>query len=278
MELTGLGGGIMLAIAALLWLIYLLPNWLKNREYLATEKNAVRLQQTIRVLAETTDVPRIVPTDAAASRAPNGPVAVGRAPSPAPGPAFTPAARPGLAAKRLRRTRAATSLVLLVSLVTGLVQLTLMVTVGVVVGSWLVLGAASLAAVLAVTLLRRLAQVARARNVPAERTVRRTSLGHEAVAMPQAAALWTPVTVPKPLYLSRTTTAAESQPDVTSELVRAAARAERALRDRERPPAVEPAAAARQVASRFSGMGIVDVSAADAPDLDAVLARRRAAG
>ena len=53
MELTGLGGGIMLAIAAVLWLVYLLPTWLRRREYLATERNAVRLQQTIRVLAET---------------------------------------------------------------------------------------------------------------------------------------------------------------------------------------------------------------------------------
>ena len=57
MELTGLGGGIMLAIAAVLWLVYLLPTWLRRREYLATERNAVRLQQTIRVLAETAEVP-----------------------------------------------------------------------------------------------------------------------------------------------------------------------------------------------------------------------------
>jgi uncharacterized membrane protein len=277
MELTGLGGGIMLAIAALLWLIYLLPNWLKNREYLATEKNAVRLQQTIRVLAETTDVPRIVRADAAARRAANGPVAVGRAPSPAPRATVAPSARPGLAAKRLRRTRAGASLVLLASMATALVQSVLMVTVGVVIGSWLVLGAAALAAVLAVTLLRRLAQVARARNVPVERAVRRTSLGHETVAVPQSNPSWTPVPVPKPLYLARTTLAAESHADVNAELARAAAQAEQVLRDRERPPAIEPPAA-RSVASRFSSMGIVDVSAAGAPDLDAVLARRRAAG
>jgi hypothetical protein len=260
-----------------LWLVYLLPNWLKNREYLATEKNAVRLQQTIRVLAETTDVPRIVRADSAAKRAANGPVAVGRAPSRAPRAAVTPPARPALAAKRLRRTRAGASLVLMASTVTALVQLVLMATVGVVIGSWLVLAAASLAAVLAVTLLRRLAQVARARTVPVERAMRRTSLGHEAVAAPQSTPSWTPVAVPKPLYLSRTITVAESHADVNTELARAAARAEQALRARERPRAIQPAAA-EGVTSRFSSMGIVDVSAVGAPDLDAVLARRRAAG
>ena len=52
MELSGVGGGLMLAIAATLWLAYLEPNWFKRREYLATERNAVRLQQTLRILAE----------------------------------------------------------------------------------------------------------------------------------------------------------------------------------------------------------------------------------
>ncbi|MCU1425837.1 MAG: hypothetical protein JWM51_2128, partial [Microbacteriaceae bacterium] len=47
----------MFALAAGLWLVYLVPSWLKRREYLATEKNAVRLQQTLRVLAESAEVP-----------------------------------------------------------------------------------------------------------------------------------------------------------------------------------------------------------------------------
>ncbi len=278
-----MGGGIMLAIAALLWLVYLLPNWLKNREYLATEKNAVRLQQTIRVLAETSDVSRTVRADAATRRAANArvanaPVVAERVPRPAPGAAGLRPARPGLAAMRLRRTRAAASLVLLVSLVTGLVQVTLMVTGGVGVGSWLVLAAAAAGSLLAVTVLRRLAEVARARSAPVQRAARRTTLGHDAAVVAQPAPSWTPIAVPKPLYLSRTTVAAESRADVNLELASAAAEAERALRDRERPPAVAPVVTAPGVASRFSSMGIVDVSAADTPDLNAVLARRRAAG
>src|SRR6188474_857237 len=51
------GGGVLLALAAGLWLVYLIPSWLRRREYLATERNAVRLQQTLRVLAETAEVP-----------------------------------------------------------------------------------------------------------------------------------------------------------------------------------------------------------------------------
>ncbi len=38
-----MGGGVVLAIAAALWLLYLVPTWLRRREYLATERNAVRL-------------------------------------------------------------------------------------------------------------------------------------------------------------------------------------------------------------------------------------------
>lgn len=61
-----LGGGVMFAIAAALWLVYLVPTWLRRREYLATERNAVRLQQTLRILAETSEVPRQVEVEVTA--------------------------------------------------------------------------------------------------------------------------------------------------------------------------------------------------------------------
>lgn len=48
-----LGGGVIIAVAAVLWLAYLLPSWYRRREYLSTERNAVRLQQTIRAMAGT---------------------------------------------------------------------------------------------------------------------------------------------------------------------------------------------------------------------------------
>lgn len=61
-----MGGGVIVAIAAALWLAYLVPVWLRRREYLATERNAVRLQQTLRILAETSELPDEVRVEATA--------------------------------------------------------------------------------------------------------------------------------------------------------------------------------------------------------------------
>ena len=52
-----LGGGLIFALAAVLWLIYLIPTWFRRNEFLSTERNVVRLQQTLRILAETSEVP-----------------------------------------------------------------------------------------------------------------------------------------------------------------------------------------------------------------------------
>ncbi|MDO7883488.1 hypothetical protein [Antiquaquibacter soli] len=270
MELTGLGGGIMLAIAAGLWLVYLVPSWLKRREYMATERNAVRLQQTIRVLAETTEAPT-----QALRRAPAGPVAVGRPVQPAPRPAPHV-----LAAQRLRRTRMLAAAVLLGSVVVALAQIPVLASGAAAGGSWLVLGGAGLAALCAVALLGRLAEVSRARRAPA--VVRRSQgiVDHQFESEQPVRTEWTPVPVPKPMYLSRGEAPTEraSASDLAESLRRAAAEAEEALRAAE-PPAVQPAAAGPPVApaatSRFAAMGVVDDSAIRTPDLDAALERRR---
>jgi len=59
-----LGGGVVVALAAALWLAYLIPTWLRRREYMATERNAVRLQQTLRILAEAAEVPEEIHVEA----------------------------------------------------------------------------------------------------------------------------------------------------------------------------------------------------------------------
>ncbi|GAA4384041.1 hypothetical protein [Agromyces bauzanensis] len=61
-----IGGGVLVAAAAALWIAYLLPSWLRRRQYLATERNAVRLQQTLRILAETSETPEPVRVEATA--------------------------------------------------------------------------------------------------------------------------------------------------------------------------------------------------------------------
>ncbi|GAA1225946.1 hypothetical protein [Rhodoglobus aureus] len=311
MEFTSIGGGVMIALAAGLWLVYLVPNWLKNREYLATERNAVRLQQTIRVLAQTSELPEEVRAEAVARRAAElakaralqGPVAVGRA--------VTPPTREqvlALSVRRLRRTRALTALVLLASVVVAGVQLSLIVTAGAAIasGSWLVLTTATIAGISASAMLSRLAERARARraeSAPSGRTAaprRRIVLSSEApVEDVTSKVSWTPVPVPKPMYLTRSNTpaaavaAARHAADIDTELRAAAESAEQVLRansvamaaatreaelarEATRAPAKPVAVPAAAAPNRFAGMGIVDIDGS-APDLDAALARRRRA-
>jgi hypothetical protein len=52
-----LGGGVIVLVAVVLWLVYLLPSWQGRYRYNAAERNAVRLNQALRVLAETSETP-----------------------------------------------------------------------------------------------------------------------------------------------------------------------------------------------------------------------------
>ncbi|MEB0000834.1 hypothetical protein QN367_17305 [Cryobacterium sp. RTS3] len=61
-----LGGGVMVGVAAVLWVAYLMPTWTRRRQYVTTERNAVRLQQTMRILAETSEIPQEVHLEASA--------------------------------------------------------------------------------------------------------------------------------------------------------------------------------------------------------------------
>lgn len=52
-----MGGGVIVLVAALLWLVYLLPSWHARHQFNAAERNAVRLNQALRILAETSETP-----------------------------------------------------------------------------------------------------------------------------------------------------------------------------------------------------------------------------
>lgn len=71
MHMTGgvLGGGVIFVIAALLWAAVLVPAWARRREFRAAERNALRLQRTLRILAETSEVPQEVRLEATAREA-----------------------------------------------------------------------------------------------------------------------------------------------------------------------------------------------------------------
>lgn len=309
MEFSGIsGGGIMLALGAGLWLVYLVPSWLKRREFDATERNAVRLQQTLRILAETAEVPAPVRAETTArSVAENAKVlkqrqavedaaARARAASAALAAAKELAAvQPSgvvmrearaRAALRLRRTRVVTSVILLVAVVVGIAQLFGFAAAPAVAP--LVIGVSAAVVVSAIALLGRLSAVSRARartevRAP-QRVVRKTS----SVAAPVSAPVvseqqreWTPVEIPKPLYLSRPA-AEKPAVDATamlSDLRAAAAAADAALRAAHEAPEIARIETATAVAaappSRFASMGIVDAHNPNTPDLDEVLRRRR---
>jgi hypothetical protein len=69
MGVDGFGSSIVIALAALLWLAYLVPTWFRRREYLATERKALRLQQTLRIMAETAELPEQVRAETSARSA-----------------------------------------------------------------------------------------------------------------------------------------------------------------------------------------------------------------
>ncbi|UOR00826.1 hypothetical protein MUN77_11810 [Leucobacter allii] len=64
-----LGGGVIFVVAALLWAAVLVPAWTRRREFRAAERNALRLQRTLRILAETSEVPQEVRLEATAKEA-----------------------------------------------------------------------------------------------------------------------------------------------------------------------------------------------------------------
>jgi hypothetical protein len=217
-------GGIIIALSAVLWLAYLLPTWLHRRQYMATERNAVRLQQTLRILAETAEVPDAVRAETSARsvveqqralrRAAEEAEAAARArdaaaqralPKVAPVSATSPSA-----ATRLRRTRLVATAILALALLGAVVGLT-QVAAG---GAWTLLVISSLATFASLATLQRMSQIAAARRLQAPEARPRPRTGftdfHEAaepvaepVAEREEGESWTPVPVPKPLYLSR---------------------------------------------------------------------------
>ncbi|GAB3124728.1 hypothetical protein [Glaciibacter psychrotolerans] len=312
-----LGGGVMVAVAAALWVAYFMPTWARRRQYFAMERNAVRLQQTLRILAETAEVPEQVRLEAnartvssqqkllaqaeAKARAElkisaDAAVAARRAAVVKAAAVLTPVTAQR-ALGTLRRQRALRSLLLLV----GVVAVVAGTAIGLVGGSWLLLGFGGLAAATALGGLARLARTARfARSRAAVRIdvaaapTRVHQQRFEPVHFDEApvvAATWTPKPLPRPMYLTRGSIAqaAMASVDAGAELRKAASEAELSRRAAEReaayaaavtpitrPTTARPAASA--ASSAFASMGIIGDTEPGMSNLDDVLRRRRAAG
>src|SRR5690606_34277522 len=142
---------------------------------------------------------------------------------------------------------------------------------GIAAGAWAVLGFSGVVAVSSVTLLGRLAAVSRSRAAAVAAYVpvaRRAVASPAAPVVEPAETTWTPVPLPKPMYLSRAVMQnVVVEADVAvAELQAAAADAQLALRAAEAAlPSIRPVepAPARTLAKL---------------DIDEVLRRRRAAG
>lgn len=279
-----LGGGVMVAVAAALWVVYLIPTWSRRRQYLATERNAVRLQQTMRILAETAEVPQQVrleanartvnaqqrilaqaeddarveadAAEAAALAARRTAAALARASRP---PVVDD---PTVRLRRLRKWRALSSLVLL----GGLATVVAGVVPVLVSGSWLVLGIGAVASVVAFGSLSRLARAARAARIVVAPPVQMAPATprFEPVQLeetPMEPPTWTPQPLPKPLHLSRGSIAqaAMASVDAAEELRKATAQAEIAARAARIAPEVTPIS--RPAAARAAA-AVADVPAA----------------
>lgn len=336
MEFTGSGAGIMLALAAVLWLVYLVPSWFRRREYLATERNAVRLQQSLRILAETAEVPSVVRTEstarsiaaqerairqlekrrrfeekrlaaeaksrmAAAARSsrataipePVAPrwdaAAVAAARDAAPGatahaasargataPAVTAPAVPAtvspVRAARLRRSRLLAASMLLAGVASMLVLGGVVATSGASLAVSAGIAAGGTVSVLAFTLLNRLAAASRSLARPAS-GFRRTRAEIADFEFESEDREWTPVPLPKPLYMSKPVVAPPVMADPREDERRAAA-----VDAGEVTPilaAVDDGADTPTAApSVFAAMGRVDLAGAAAPDLEAAIRRR----
>ncbi|CAN5485192.1 hypothetical protein BH10ACT6_BH10ACT6_15240 [soil metagenome] len=299
MDITGAGTAIMVAVAALLWFLYFVPTWMARREYLDTERTATRLQQTLRIMAETAEVPEqvrveVTARDAARTervlRAQQHRADVLATRAAASVRAATPAMprtaasiswtraepSPALTLTRLRRRRAhrlASSLMIIATLTIG-VQLVLVVATGLAPGAWLVFAAGAAFGVAGVTVRRRLGARSSPGAVASPRAAEPAVEQPRVAAQADAASGWTPVPVPPPLYLSR----GETQPIVpvapTGELMArlrsASLASEQAVRAahaepevtpiRQSPPIATPAAAPA-APSRWAAMGRIGFGA-----------------
>ena len=301
MGAAGFGSSVIIALAAVLWLAYLVPTWLRRREYLATERNALRLQQTLRIMAETAEVPQEFRVETSARNAAQlervlktqlqRTAAIAEAQAAAVARAATrrlAETQPALAAdvaitssasRRLRRSRAVTAVILFAAL-TGS---GLGVAEFVASGAWTLLAGGSAVTLGSIAMLGQMASVGRARAELARSLRSRPAVVAEAprvVVVPAAPvrATWTPVPVPKPLYMSRPAPERSlvASLEVAAEVRQAAADAERRLREAFEAPEVTPIRPAAAAQSRFAQMGFIEEQPETRTDLDAVLRRRRA--
>ncbi len=304
-----LGGGVIVAVSVLLWMVYLMPSWYERRQYDAAERNAVRLNQALRVLAETSETPREVHVElnaraaqvqqrearrAIAEKERLTKLAAAERES-----AAIEQARAELAAARslpaARRARARRRARLLVTVI-GLLALALAGFGGwrfAVTGSqtllWVAVGVVVFSALLLTRMARVSAHAAVRAHAPVEVAPPRPAPQVQDVALPERSRAWAPRTLPQPLTAAAGSRAAATVDAAAARAALRQAALDEAMRQRAEataPPRLDTARAERERAARaatpasasadFARMGYVDDAEIEAHVRD--LLARRAAG
>ncbi|MBO9625874.1 MAG: hypothetical protein J7484_05825 [Microbacterium sp.] len=278
-----LSGGVIVLVAVLLWMLYLLPSWRGRFQYNAAERNAVRLNQALRVLAETSETPGEVRLELTARTALAQQKLAKRLQSEKEAAELVllkeqlaatkadPVVRQARARRRVRMTAT-------IALFSGLVAAGL--------GVWQLVAAQSqallwiggaLVALSGLTLQRMAAVTARAARRPSSSTAVAAPAAPraESVLHDQGAATWTPRRLPEPLVsvAGSRAQAAQAEIDAQAERRKAARLAE--LRERAERMAPPEPVQLPAAASPYAQMGFVDDAEIEA-HVRQMLARRAA--
>ena len=257
METAFSSTALLVAIAAFLWIVYLVPVWVKRTEYLATERNATRLGQTLRVLAETAESSPELRAELSARDVWRKTREAERSVN-----------EFGLSDEQRKSKRRRGSRVI----VTVFTTISLAGLVGawaVGAASWVIIatGAKVATGLLVLVVIAQRAHAKPAAQVPAPAATRRT-------AQPASSArAWTPPQIPEPLSPRQTRPAVSDTLPSREELLRKA----RQAASQARPEEVAAEREELAPVSAFDQMGRVGQTSPTArPNLDEVLQRRRA--
>lgn len=263
-----LSGGVIVLVAVLLWMLYLLPSWRGRYQYNASERNAVRLNQALRVLAETSETPAEVHLELNARTAHAQQKLAKRLQSEKESVELV-RLREELAATRAdpvvrqararRRVRAVATVLLIAGLVVAGLGVWQLLSGG---AQLLVWTGGSLALVAAMTLQKMASVSRRAARRPVSVVTESTAAGRVSPPLhDQGRASWTPRPLPAPLVqvAGSATQIARAEIDAQQALRRAARVA--ALRERAEEmaaPAPVSLPAAKEATSPYARMGFVD--------------------
>ncbi|KAA9132852.1 large exoprotein [Microbacterium caowuchunii] len=273
-----LGGGVIVLVAVALWMLYLLPSWHSRHQYNSAERNAVRLSQALRVLAETSETPEEVRLELSARTAhaqqklarrtlaekeraelEQARLELERAKAEARVARDRPEVRRARARRRTRLTASAAGVLSIAALGTGVWTMLAFSSAALL---WIG-GVGALSSLLVLQRMSRVAARAVRREQVAPVVVARTAEVQDVALPVQSKATWQPRTLPRPLSSSAGSSAAavRDAADAREALRRAAfEEAKRVRAEKAAPPSIAVARTPEKVepASAFTRMGYVD--------------------